>query len=131
MSQQTEAPLGMILEETKFRISKKFVKPLWRLKNAKKNCRKYFAFLNACYPKTHLIKSLNSLDSSRPYGRLRKSKNGALGNYFCLKMISKLAPQYIFQKNIQILEAWKPIEDMKFRLDFFCTCHSTYELNIM
>ena len=94
-------------------------------------CRKYFAFLNACYPKTHLIKSLNSLDSSRPYGRLRKSKNGALGNYFCLKMISKLAPQYIFQKNIQILEAWKPTEDMKFRLDFFCTCHSTYELNIM
>ena len=35
----------------------------------------------------------------------RKSKKQrALGNYFCLKMISKLAPQTIFQKIIQILE---------------------------
>ena len=74
MSQQTETPLGMILEKTKFSISKKFVKSLWRLKNEKKKIvyRKYFAFLNAYYPKTHLIKSLNSLDSFGPNGRLRK-----------------------------------------------------------
>ena len=32
--------------------------------------RNFFAFLNAYYPKTHLIKAQNSLDSSRPYGRL-------------------------------------------------------------
>ena len=57
-------------------------------------------------------------------------KQGPLGTYFCLKMISKIAPQKIFQKNIQILEAWKPTGDMKFRLDFFRTCPSTYELNI-
>ena len=35
------------------------------------------------------------------------------------------------QKNIQILETWKPTEDMKFRLEFFCTSPSTYELNII
>ena len=34
-------------------------------------------------------------------------------------MISKIAPQNIYQKNIHILEAWKPAEDMKFRLEFF------------
>ena len=46
-------------------------------------------------------------------------KQGALGSYFCLKIISKLAPQKIFPKNIQILGAWKPTEGIKFRLDFF------------
>ena len=60
---------------------------------------------------------------------VRKSR--ALGNYFCLEMISKVAPHKFFQKNIQILEAWTPIKDMKFRLDFFFTCPSTHELNII
>ena len=32
--------------------------------------RKLFAYLNASYLKTHLIKSLKYLDSSRVYGRL-------------------------------------------------------------
>ena len=36
--------------------------------------RKVFAFLNASYPKIHLIQSLNSLDSSRPYGRLLENQ---------------------------------------------------------
>ena len=35
-----------------------------------------------------------------------------------------------FPKDIQILEAWKPTKDMKFRLGFFCTCCSTYDFNI-
>ena len=35
---------------------------------------KCFAFLNASYTKSHLIKSLNSLDSSRPYGRLLENQ---------------------------------------------------------
>ena len=40
-----------------------------------KNCQqKYFAFLNAYYPKTHLIKSRNSLDSSRSYGGLSENQ---------------------------------------------------------
>ena len=47
-------------------------------------------------------------------------KQEALGDLFCLKMS--------FQKNTQILEAWKPTEDMKFWL--FFTSSSTYELNI-
>ena len=34
----------------------------------------FFAFLNVYYPKTHLIKALNSLDSSRPYGRLLENQ---------------------------------------------------------
>ena len=33
----------------------------------------FLVFLNAYLPKTHLIKIHNSLDSSRPYGRLSES----------------------------------------------------------
>ena len=41
---------------------------------------------------------------------VRKSKNrGTLRNYFYLKMIPRIAPQKIFQKYIQILEALKSI----------------------
>ena len=58
-------------------------------------------------------------------------KQEALGNYFCLKMIYKLALQQILQENMNILEAWKPTEDMKFGLDIFFTCSSTYELIII
>ena len=45
-------------------------------KNVKKNIilRNFFAFLNAYYPKTHLIKSHNSLNSSRSYGRLLENQ---------------------------------------------------------
>ena len=39
----------------------------------------FFAFLNVYYPKTHLIKALNSLDSSRPNGRL--SQNPKTGGF--------------------------------------------------
>ena len=35
------------------------------------------------------------------------------------------------KKKNQILEALKPTRDRKLRLDFFCTCPSTYELNII
>ena len=59
-----------------------------------KNFRQNFlAFLNVCYPKNHPIKALYYLDSSRPNGRLSQNpKQEALGNYFCLKMISRPAP---------------------------------------
>ena len=40
----------------------------------KKLSAECFAFLNAYYPKTHIIQSLNSLDSSRPYGRLLENQ---------------------------------------------------------
>ena len=36
----------------------------------KKKWQKLYAYLNVYYPKTQLIKVLNSLDSFRPYGRL-------------------------------------------------------------
>ena len=35
------------------------------------------------------------------------------------------------KKNIQIFEARKLIEDIKFRLECFFTCPSTYELNVI
>ena len=40
--------------------------------------RKVVASLNVYYPKTHLIKSCNSLDSSRPYGRLLENQKTRL-----------------------------------------------------
>ena len=36
-----------------------------------------------------------------------------------------------FPRNILILEAWKPTEDMKFRLEFFSICPSTVSKSIM
>ena len=52
----------------------------------------FFAFLNVYKSKTQLIKIHNSLNSSRRYGRLfENKKKERLGNYFCLKMISKFS----------------------------------------
>ena len=58
-----------------------------------KKKQKFLAFLNANYSKTNLIKALNSIDASRTNGRLVQNpkKKEALGNYFCLKRISKFA----------------------------------------
>ena len=43
-------------------------------KDTKQNCwQKLTVFLNAHYSKTHLLKALNSLDSSRTYGRLSEN----------------------------------------------------------
>ena len=44
-------------------------------KDTKQNCwQKFIVFLNARYSKTHLLKALNSLDSSRTYGRLSENQ---------------------------------------------------------
>ena len=64
----------------------------------KKASQKFFTLLNAYQPKTQLIKVLKSLDSSRSYGRLlenkkKQKKEGPLGIYICLKVISEIAPQ--------------------------------------
>ena len=48
-------------------------------KRKKKIRQKFLAFLNVYYPKTHLIKALYSLDSSRPNGRL--SQNPKTGGF--------------------------------------------------
>ena len=69
------------------------------MKKKKKIRQKLLTFLNAYHPKTQLIKIQNSLDSSRPYGRLLENqKTGDLRSYFYLKMIVNLAPQKKFQK---------------------------------
>ena len=95
----------------------------------KKNFRqKFLAFLNVYYPETHLMKALYSLifqEQMEGYYTIQNQE--ALGNYFCLKMISKLAPQKTFQKSIQILEAWKPTKGMKFGLEFFS--HALLHMN--
>ena len=64
-----EIPLGIILEKTKFNISKIIIHN--DSSKAQKNCwLKFLAFWNICKPKTQLIKIHYSLDFSRPHGRL-------------------------------------------------------------
>ena len=89
----------------------------------------FFAFLNAYYLKTDQIKSLNSLVSFRPYGRLLKNKKAEVPReLFLPENDFQTSSTKIFPINIQILVAWKPTEDTKVRLEFFSTCPSTYEL---
>ena len=83
--------------------------------------RKYFAFLNAYYPKK--TPKPNSLDSPRPYGRLLENKKtGGCRELFLPENDFQNSSPICFAKNIHILEAWKPTEDKKFTLEFFCTC---------
>ena len=70
----------MILETTKFSISEQLVNPQWQLKKEKNiSSKNFLAFLNVYYLKTHLIKALNFLDSSRPNERL--SQNPKTGGF--------------------------------------------------
>ena len=65
----------------------------------------------------------NSLDSSRPYGRLfENKKTGDCRELFLPENDFQKSSPICFPKNIDILEAWKPTEDKKFTLEFFCTC---------
>ena len=78
-------------------------------------------------PKIH-----NSVDSSKPYGRLSENpKTWSSRELFLPENDSKACSTVNFPKNIQILENWKPTKDMKFRLAFFYTCPSIYELNVI
>ena len=68
-------PLGMVLVFQKLVFLSNFSKSIRHLKNAKKTCwQKFFAFLNMYLSKTQLIKIHNSLDSSKPYGRLLENQ---------------------------------------------------------
>ena len=97
-------------------------------KRKKEFRQKFLAFLNVYYLKTHLIKALYSLDSSRPNGRLsQNSKTGSFRELFLPKNDFKTCFAANFPKNIQILEAWKPTEAIKFGLEVFFTC----ELNVV
>ena len=91
-----------------------------------------FCILNVYYPKTHLIKALNSLDSSIPNVRLSQNpKTGGFTELFAPENDFKTCSTVNFPKIIQILQAWKPTKDMKFRLGLFFTCSSIYEVNII
>ena len=61
----------------------------------KKNCwQNFFAFLIAYKPKTLLIKGLNSIDSTRSYGRLSENvKAGGFRELFLPENDFKLALQ--------------------------------------
>ena len=70
----------------------------------------------------------NSLDSSRPYGRLLENqKTGGSRELFL--------PENYFQASSTKVFPKKHLDfgglDMKFRLYFFFTCPFTYELNII
>ena len=89
------------------------------------------AFLNVYYPKTHLIKTFYSLDYSKPNGRLSQTpRTGGFRELFLPENDFKTCSATNFA-NKQVLDAWKPIKDMKFRLEFFFTCPSTYEFNMV
>ena len=67
---------------------------------AAQKCKKEFlAFLNVYYLKTHLIKALYSLDSSRSYGRLLENpKTGASRELFLLESDFKTSSTVNFPK---------------------------------
>ena len=76
-----------------------------------------FAFLNANKPKTQLIKVLNSIDSSRSYGRLsQNSKTGGFRELFLPENDFETCSTVDFQKNIQIFEGWKPYKVLKLQV---------------
>ena len=88
-------------------------------KRKKKLLAEMFCILNVYYPKTYLIKVFNSLDSSRPYERLLENhKTGGSRELFVPENCFQTSSTKHFPKNIQILEAWKPTEDMKFMIFF-------------
>ena len=72
----------------------------------KKNCwQNFFAYLNAYYFKIHLIKALNSLDSSRPYGRLLKNpKTSSFRELFLPENDFKTCSTVSFPKKIWTAE---------------------------
>ena len=77
----------MILEKTKFSI-------MAAQKGKKNFLQKFLAFLNAYYPQNPSNQSSLLLileDHMEDYSKIQKQ--GPLGIYFCLKVISKLALQ--------------------------------------
>ena len=98
----------------------------------KKLWKEFFVFLNVYCPKTHLIKALYSLDSSRSYGRLLENpKTGASRDLFLPESDFKTSSAVNFPKkhpDFGGLETNQKHETQT-RI-FFFICPSTYELNI-
>ena len=84
------------------------------------------------YKKKKKKRNLYSLDFLRPNGRLSQNPKTEGFRELCLpKTDFKTYSIINVPKNIQILDTWKPTEDMKLRLEIFFTCPSTYELKIV
>ena len=109
-------------------ISKSIIAAQKCIKNSWQEC---FAFLNAYYLYTHLIKAVNSFDSSRTCGRLLENpKTGGFRELFPPENNFKKCSVISFPKNIQSVEAWKPAKNMKLRLEFFFS-HALLHMNSM
>ena len=68
--------------------------------------RNFLNFRMSITPKTHLIKALNSIDSSRPYKRLLQiQKTGGSMELILPGNDFQTSSTVNFSKNIQILEA--------------------------
>ena len=63
------------------------------------------------------MEALHSIDSSRPYERVLESpKTETSSELFLPENDFKTCYTVNFLKNIQVLKAWKPSENMKLRL---------------
>ena len=72
------------IRKKKINYLKEIRDPQWWLRITKKKCWRKFLFLNAYQLETQLINIYKTL-------LILSDHMGVLGNYFCLKMISKLA----------------------------------------
>ena len=88
--------------------------------------------MNAYYPKTHLVKALNSLDSSRPYGRLLENpKTGGSRELFLIEGDFQTSSTKIFPEKHPDFGGLKTNQKHEIQTWFFFTYPSTYELNMI
>ena len=101
-------------------------------KHTKKFRQKFFAFLNAYYPKAQLIKALNSLDSSRTYGRLLENpKTGGSRELFLPENDFKTCSAVKFSKKHTDFGGLETNnEDMKFKLAIFLHALHSHDLHM-
>ena len=82
-------------------------------KYKKKFWQKFVVFLIICYPKTHLVKALNSIDSSRPNRRLLQNpKTGGFRELFLPKSDCKTCFAVNFSKTSRFW--WPENQNMPF-----------------
>ena len=79
-----------------------------------------FCIFECLLTKNPTKKALNSIDSSKLYGRLLENPNsGASMKLFLPENDFKISSTVNFPKNVQILETWKQTKDMNLRLVSF------------
>ena len=99
----------------------------------KKKCQQKIFCIFEClfsFPKTHLIQSLNSLGSSRPYeSLLENQKTVGSKELFLPKNDLQNSPTKIFPKKHPDIGGLET--NRRHEIQTFCTCPSTYELTII